>query len=75
MNPESVREVLSNKFGYFAKPKISPLGWLLATGLATYEGEQWAKHRRILNPAFHMEKLKVIYDHISNMHTNLSQML
>ncbi|XP_073115298.1 cytochrome P450 CYP72A616 [Elaeis guineensis] len=58
MNPEWVREVLSNKFGHFAKPQINPLGRLLATGLANYEGEKWAKHRRILNPAFHLEKLK-----------------
>ncbi|XP_008798317.4 cytochrome P450 CYP72A219-like [Phoenix dactylifera] len=58
MNPELVREVLSNKFGHFTKPKLNPLGQLLARGLADYEGEQWAKHRRILNPAFHLEKLK-----------------
>ena len=66
MNPEWVREVLSNKFGHFAKPQINPLGRLLATGLAHYEGEKWAKHRRILNPAFHLEKLKVIHGHYSN---------
>ncbi|KAG1367977.1 putative Cytochrome P450 CYP72A219 [Cocos nucifera] len=58
MNPEWVREILSNKFGHFAKPHINPLGRLLAAGLANYEGDKWAKHRRILNPAFHLEKLK-----------------
>ena len=58
-DPELIREVLSNKFGHFEKPKIGPLGRLLATGLANYEGEKWAKHRRIISPAFHVEKLKV----------------
>jgi hypothetical protein len=55
-----INEVLSNKFGHFGKPLFSRLGKLLANGLANHEGEKWAKHRRILNPAFHHEKIKVI---------------
>ncbi|KAF8408887.1 hypothetical protein HHK36_004956 [Tetracentron sinense] len=58
MDPELIRDVLSNKVGHFAKRKSHPLAKLLASGLAKYEGEQWAKHRRIINPAFHLEKLK-----------------
>ncbi|KAK9943995.1 hypothetical protein M0R45_009581 [Rubus argutus] len=27
-------------------------------GIASYEGEKWAKHRRIINATFHVEKLK-----------------
>ncbi|KAF0919793.1 hypothetical protein E2562_031655 [Oryza meyeriana var. granulata] len=57
-DPESVREVLSNKFGHFGKPKPSRIGKMLASGVVSYEGEKWAKHRRILNPAFHHEKIK-----------------
>ncbi|RWR96162.1 cytochrome P450 CYP72A219-like protein [Cinnamomum micranthum f. kanehirae] len=30
------------------------------TGLANYQGEKWVKHKRLLSPAFHLEKLKVI---------------
>ncbi|XP_072973255.1 cytochrome P450 CYP72A616-like [Typha angustifolia] len=57
-DPALVREVLANKFGHFEKPVINPLTRLFATGLASCEGEKWARHRRILNPAFHHEKLK-----------------
>lgn len=58
-DPESIREVMSNKFGHYGKPKATRLGKLLASGVVSYEGEKWAKHRRILNPAFHHEKIKV----------------
>ncbi|KAL6614873.1 hypothetical protein ACP70R_037143 [Stipagrostis hirtigluma subsp. patula] len=57
-DPELVKEVLSNKFGHFGKPKSSRIGKLLANGVVNHEGEKWAKHRRILNPAFHHEKIK-----------------
>ncbi|MCE3049402.1 hypothetical protein HAX54_044758, partial [Datura stramonium] len=60
MDPKLIREVLSNKSGEFRKPKISAFLKLFVTGLGTYDGEKWAKHRKILNPAFHMEKLKLM---------------
>lgn len=56
--PELVREVLSNKFGHFEKLKFGRLQRLLHNGVGSHEGEKWAKHRRIINPAFHLEKLK-----------------
>ncbi|KAJ0985944.1 hypothetical protein J5N97_004300 [Dioscorea zingiberensis] len=57
--PELVIEVL-NKFGHFVKPSTTPFAKFLVQGLVSYEGEKWAKHRRILNPAFHLEKLKLM---------------
>ncbi|MQM03388.1 hypothetical protein Taro_036167 [Colocasia esculenta] len=57
-NLDMIRDILSNKFAHFEKPKVNPLGDLLVTGLVAYEGDKWAKRRRIINPAFHVEKLK-----------------
>jgi hypothetical protein len=58
-DPDLARDVMSNKFGHFEKPKFQAFSKLLTDGVANYEGEKWVKHRRILNPAFHLEKLKV----------------
>ena len=60
-NPEQAREVLT-KSDSFPKPQSSnPLPRLLVKGVVSYEGEKWAKHRKIINPAFHLDKLKVLY--------------
>uniref|UniRef100_A0A0D6QSD7 Cytochrome P450 n=1 Tax=Araucaria cunninghamii TaxID=56994 RepID=A0A0D6QSD7_ARACU len=54
-----IKEILSTKFGHFEKPPPTPVTKQLAgNGLASLEGHQWAKHRRIINPAFHVENLK-----------------
>ncbi|XXG61646.1 hypothetical protein AAC387_Pa05g0202 [Persea americana] len=60
MDPELIREVLTDKSGHFEKTKLSPVFKVLVTGLVNLDGEKWAKHRRIINPAFHQEKLKVL---------------
>ncbi|KAK4487105.1 hypothetical protein RD792_006420 [Penstemon davidsonii] len=57
MDPEIIREVLSKSY-IFQKPSANPFGKLLARGVANYETNKWAKHRRLINPAFHVEKLK-----------------
>nr|XP_017246410.1 PREDICTED: cytochrome P450 CYP72A219-like [Daucus carota subsp. sativus] len=58
MDPDTIKEVL-NKSNQFQKVRgDNPVTTLLATGLVYYEGDKWAKHRKIINPAFHVDKLK-----------------
>lgn len=60
MDPDLIKEVMNKNFR-FPKPKgDNPLLDLLATGLVYYEGDKWAKHRKLINPAFHLDKLQVI---------------
>ena len=50
-----------NKSYLYLKPENrNPLTKLLAQGVVSQEKEKWAKHRKIINPAFHIEKLKVV---------------
>ncbi|KAL5854322.1 hypothetical protein ACOSQ4_004124 [Xanthoceras sorbifolium] len=58
MDPKLIKEILLNKSGEFPKTEINSFTKLFATGLASYDGDKWAKHRKIINPAFHFEKLK-----------------
>ncbi|XP_074270527.1 cytochrome P450 72A397-like [Silene latifolia] len=43
----------------FLKLQPNPLVASLACGLAHYEGDKWDMHRKLLNPAFQMHKLKM----------------
>nr|QFS19027.1 cytochrome P450 72A558 [Medicago truncatula] len=58
-DPEQIKDVI-NKIYDFQKPNANPLVRLLGCGLVSLEGEQWSKHRKIINPAFHLEKLKIM---------------
>ncbi|KAL9273977.1 Cytochrome P450 CYP72A219-like protein [Drosera capensis] len=57
--PELIREVF-NKYRDYQKPKVNPLVELLAPGFIQFEGDKWAQHRKLMNPAFHVEKLKLM---------------
>jgi cytochrome P450 len=65
-----MREILGNKHaGVFGKQKsVLWVERLLANGLTTHQGEKWATHRRIINHAFHLEKLKVTSLHTTSIY-------
>ncbi|KAL4575517.1 hypothetical protein LXL04_022364 [Taraxacum kok-saghyz] len=56
--PTMIREILANYYQYQKPRGGNPLTKLLARGLIDAEADQWIKHRKIINPAFHVEKLK-----------------
>ncbi|KAL7611420.1 hypothetical protein Lser_V15G11008 [Lactuca serriola] len=57
-DPTMIQEMLGNYEDFEKVKGANPLIALLAKGLARLEGDQWVKHRKIINPAFHVEKLK-----------------
>lgn len=61
METDLIREVLTHS-GKFQKnfDVHNPLVKFLLTGVGSFEGEKWSKHRRIISPAFTLEKLKVL---------------
>ncbi|CAN4099723.1 unnamed protein product [Withania somnifera] len=59
-DPKLIKEVL-NRYNEFQKPESNAFINLFVTGLASYNGQKWDSHRKILNPAFHVEKLKRMF--------------
>ncbi|KAK6157529.1 hypothetical protein DH2020_011777 [Rehmannia glutinosa] len=68
-DPENIREILSKSYGL--KP-YNPLGKMLARGLASYDTDKWAKHRRLINPTFELEKVKHM---VPSFYMSCSEML
>ncbi|XP_021775940.1 cytochrome P450 CYP72A219-like [Chenopodium quinoa] len=58
MEPKLIREMLTNKSGEFQKPAINGFTRLFVAGVSSLNGDKWAMHRKLLNPAFHMAKLQ-----------------
>ncbi|KAG6407097.1 hypothetical protein SASPL_130079 [Salvia splendens] len=70
-DPESVREVLMKNY-IFVKMPTSPLNKMLGRGLVMLEQDEWTKHRKLINPAFHVQKLKNM---VGSFHMSCSIML
>ncbi|KAI6668070.1 hypothetical protein NL676_036582 [Syzygium grande] len=59
MDSDMLKEIFS-RINEFEKPHPKATEDLLVSGLIMVEGEKWVKHRKIINPAFHYEKLKFV---------------
>ncbi|KAM7503867.1 hypothetical protein LguiB_002771 [Lonicera macranthoides] len=59
--PELIRDVLT-KYYKFQKNhhSLDPITKYLLSGIGSLEGEPWAQRRRVINSAFHFEKLKLM---------------
>ncbi|KAK3419819.1 hypothetical protein EUGRSUZ_G00584 [Eucalyptus grandis] len=59
MDSDMLKQIFS-RINEFEKPHPKAMEDLLVSGLIMIEGEKWVKHRKIINPAFHYEKLKYV---------------
>ncbi|KAL8246789.1 hypothetical protein R6Q59_008005 [Mikania micrantha] len=72
MDPVIIKVVLT-KISDFQKTRSNPLVIkFLTMGLVTHEGDKWVKHRKIMNPAFNVEKLKNM---VPAFHLSCSEMI
>ena len=57
---DQVKQVLAERTGLFPKNYLNAnLEVLLGKGLILVNGEDWKRHRKVVHPAFNLEKLKV----------------
>ncbi|GJX88977.1 cytochrome P450 CYP72A219-like protein [Tanacetum coccineum] len=56
--PAIARKILNDHYQFHKSRGGNPLSKLVVKGIFDAEGDQWAKHRKIINPAFHVEKIK-----------------
>ncbi|WP_353776839.1 cytochrome P450 [Winogradskyella sp. 3972H.M.0a.05] len=65
---EMAREILQKKHKHFEKSKLQThnLGKYIGYGLLTSTGQYWLKQRRLIQPAFHKEKINGLLKIISN---------
>ncbi|XP_059665178.1 secologanin synthase 1-like [Cornus florida] len=59
MEPNLVKEIMANYHSFQKNHHVNnKLSKFLLTGTGSLEGHEWAKHRKLIAPSFHQEKLK-----------------
>ena len=58
-DPELIKEVMTKHY-IFKKPMQNPTVRSFSHGMASMNGDEWAQHKKLLTPAFHLHKLKVL---------------
>lgn len=70
--PILIREVLGKNYHYQKTWEVNPFVKFLLTGLVKADADQWNKHRKIINPAFHVNKIKVSCFSCFHFHDKMS---
>ncbi|XP_024991642.1 cytochrome P450 CYP72A219-like [Cynara cardunculus var. scolymus] len=71
-DPDLIKEILS-KPNDFPKPHPKPFRDSFIGGLLVSEGHKWIKHRKIINPAFHLQNLKIMFPAICSSCSDMVQ--
>nr|XP_043624923.1 cytochrome P450 CYP72A219-like [Erigeron canadensis] len=58
LDPGLAKDILSRVNDFQKLRRNNPYIKILSQGLLHYDGDKWFKHRKIINPAFHAQKLK-----------------
>lgn len=62
-HPDAVKHIyMDNHRNYRLPPSFDDMKDFLGEGLLTTEGEHWRRHRRMIQPAFHMDRLAAMAD-------------
>jgi cytochrome P450 len=57
-HPDHVKRVLQEKHSHYGRPAfVALLRRIVGNGLLFSEGDAWLKHRRIMQPSFHRERI------------------